>query len=110
MEASNKAGVESVAQNCAKTGNLDWSIITACTGPNTDGNDYGYPSNALMHQMAVATDNLNPPHQWTPWVVINGKPLNQAQLDESLTKLVCQAYTGVPPAGCSAVSEIVDFA
>jgi len=105
MEKDNKAGVESVAQSCASSNGLDWSVISTCTGPNTDGNDYGYPSNALMHDVAIQTNNLQPPHQWTPWVVLNGKPLSQAQLDMSLMTLVCQAYTGPTPAGCKKMSE-----
>jgi interferon gamma-inducible protein 30 len=99
MEASNQAGVESVASACAQKGGLDWSQINTCAGPNpavgtaTDGNP-------LMHKIAVVTNNLQPPHQWTPWVVINGVPLTEDQLNLSLTKLVCQAYTGTPPSGC----------
>jgi len=99
MEASNQAGVQSVAQSCASKGGLDWSVINTCAGSNpavgtaADGNP-------IMHQIALKTNSLIPPHQWTPWVVINGTPLTESQLDLSLIKLVCQAYTGTPPAGC----------
>jgi len=102
MEASNQAGVESVAQACATKGGLDWNVITTCAGPNpavgtaADGNK-------VMHSLAVKTGALVPPHQFTPWVVINGTPLSSSQLDLSLTKLVCDAYTGTKPAGCGKV-------
>jgi len=109
LEASGNAGTASVAQNCAKNNNIDWNVIDACSGSNpaqgtaADGNPH-------MHSIAVATNSLVPPHQWTPWVVINGSPLNQAQLDASLIKLVCQAYTGTPPSCCSAFNWEVDYA
>lgn len=61
--------------------------------------------NGLMHSVAQATENLNPPHQWTPWVVMNGKPLTETQLDQELTKLVCAAYTGAKPAACNKYTQ-----
>lgn len=102
MELSGNAAVESVASNCAVKGGLDWSVIgpsgncsgsSPQTGTTTDGNP-------LMHSIAVATNNLNPPHTFTPWVVLNGKPLSSAQLDLSLNTLVCNAYTGTKPSCC----------
>eukprot|EP00057_Strongylocentrotus_purpuratus_P021948 XP_011676422.1 PREDICTED: uncharacterized protein LOC753478 [Strongylocentrotus purpuratus] len=35
-----------------------------CTG--------GPMGNKLEHSMALKTEALNPPHQYTPWVVLNG--------------------------------------
>lgn len=57
--------------------------------------------NGLMHGIAAATNALKPDHEWVPWVVLNGKPLSDKQLDLSLITLICQAYTGTPPAKCS---------
>jgi interferon gamma-inducible protein 30 len=109
LELSENAGVKSVASNCAAENGIDFNIITQCAGtyPDQGSSDDGNP---LMHNIAVATNNLIPPHQYTPWVVMNGSPLTQAQLDQSLTKLVCNAYTGTTkPAACSAfVSERVE--
>jgi len=103
MENSGKAGVASVAQNCATTGStpLDWNVIETCAGSNpaVGSPDDGNPE---MHRIAVDTNNLVPPHEWTPWVVLNGKPLSSAQLDLSLNTLVCNAYTGTLPACCNA--------
>ena len=28
--------------------------------------------NKLEHEMAVVTNNLNPPHKYVPWVTLNG--------------------------------------
>jgi len=111
MEKSGKAGDTATAQKCAVDNYQDWNTISVtCAGSNPavgtkeDGNP-------LMHNIAVATNSLIPPHTWTPWVVINGKPLSSAQLDESLTKLVCAAYTGTKPPGCNAfVSLNLDMA
>jgi len=110
MEKSGNAGSASVAQRCAADNGQDWSVINKCSGtdPTKGSSDDGNP---LMHSIAVATNSLIPPHEWTPWVVLNGKPLSQAQLSESLTKLVCNAYTGAdkPPA-CKGFAPIqVDY-
>lgn len=93
IEASNQEPAN-VAQGCAtKAGWTDWSEINACTTSSL--------GNGLMHAIAQATENLKPPHQWTPWVVMNGTPLSQTQLDESLVKLVCNKYNGPsPPVAC----------
>jgi len=106
LELSGSAGNLGTAQGCANKNGIDWNIISTCAGSNpavgssTDGNP-------LMHQIAVATNSLVPPHQWTPWVVVNGSPLNQAQLSMSLTPIVCKAYTGTDkPAACNSFTEV----
>jgi len=104
-EASGNAGSTSVAQNCATKNGLDWNVIQGCSG--TTQPQYGTQAdgNPLMHQTALNTQNMQPPHQFTPWVVLNGVPLTSAQLDMSLTKLVCNAYTGTKPSGCTAAQD-----
>lgn len=104
LENSQNAGVTSVAQNCATGSGLDWNVISTCSGSNpavgstSDGNPE-------MHRIAVATNSLQPPHTFTPWVVLNGKPLTSAQLNLSLNTLVCNAYTGTLPACCSTLAN-----
>jgi len=108
LELSGQAGVKAVASNCASSNGIDWNLISTCAGtyPDQGSSDDGNP---LMHNIAVATNNLIPPHQWTPWVVLNGSPLTQAQLDMSLVTLVCNAYTGPnPPAACGKYSSQVE--
>jgi len=88
------------AEGCATDTKLDWSAIQTCAG---DEPDQGAPEqgNAFMHKIANATNSLIPAHQFTPWVVLNGKPLSSKKLDKSLTSLVCDAYTGTKPTGCT---------
>ena len=96
------------AEDCANNNNVDWSAIEACAGkdPAIGSTDEGNP---LMHSIGSATENLQPAHQWTPWVVMNGKPLSSKQLDESLVKVVCDAYTGTKPAGCTSTSQKLNY-
>jgi len=105
LEYSQNAGVASVAQNCATGSGLDWNVISTCAGSNpaVGSADDGNPE---MHRIAVATNSLVPPHTFTPWVVLNGKPLSSAQLDLSLNTLVCNAYTGTLPACCNALPKV----
>lgn len=87
-------------QQCAGSSSFDWSEISSCSE--------GSLGNQLMHQVALATEGLSPAHQWTPWVVMNGKPLSQSQLDTHLVKLVCDAYTGSDkPAACNSMAKYV---
>lgn len=81
------------ASKCAQQTGLNFTAIQALAD-SKEGND-------IQHQVAVATSSLNPPHQWTPWVVMNGKPLTSKQLDQPLKTLICDAYTGSKPSGCS---------
>lgn len=82
-------------EKCATSaGWSDWKDIQTCAN--------GKEGNALMHLIAVATDSLVPAHKWTPWVVLNGKYLNNLKLDLPLIRLVCKAYTGSnKPAACN---------
>lgn len=60
----------------------------------------GSLGNQLINDAARATNSLNPPHQYTPWITINGKPKQG-----SLIREICDAYTGTKPSGCSSPSS-----
>jgi len=112
LEKSGNAGSASVATACANNNGLVWSTIDTCAssdpqkGSTADGNP-------LMHNIAVDTNNLQPPHQWTPWVVVDGSPLNEAQLDLPLIPIVCKAALAnpqctKPPTACTSVSSRIE--
>ena len=54
---------------------------------------------------AMKTLRLEPQHYFTPWFVMNNKPLMSNW--QPLLQNVCNAYTGPKPAGCS--SPAVDL-
>ncbi|NXI62720.1 GILT reductase, partial [Anseranas semipalmata] len=73
---------------------LDAGRIAACV--------QGELGTELMHRNAQLTEALDPPHQYVPWIVINGKHTDelQAQAQSSLLRLVCQLYQGEKPEAC----------
>uniref|UniRef100_A0A8B9V293 Gamma-interferon-inducible lysosomal thiol reductase n=1 Tax=Anas zonorhyncha TaxID=75864 RepID=A0A8B9V293_9AVES len=73
---------------------LDAGRIAACVR--------GDLGTALMHRNAQLTEALDPPHQYVPWIVVNGKHTDelQEQAQRSLLRLVCQLYQGEKPEGC----------
>lgn len=46
--------------------------------------------------MAVQTDSLNPPHQYVPWITVNGQysEADEDAVRTNMLQFVCQTYTG----------------
>ncbi|XP_046719002.1 gamma-interferon-inducible lysosomal thiol reductase-like [Silurus meridionalis] len=63
----------------------------------------GDEGNQLMHQNAKKTASLQPPHQYVPWITINGEHTEELQNKamNSLFLLVCSLYKGDAPPACS---------
>jgi hypothetical protein len=59
--------------------------------------------NQLMHKNAVETKNLNPPHKYVPWVVVDGKP--NTDITEDMLGWVCNNYKGTKPPACKKDSK-----
>ncbi|XP_014668005.1 PREDICTED: uncharacterized protein LOC106809440 [Priapulus caudatus] len=80
---------------CAEQLGFAWKPISNCAN-GTEGNH-------LMHMAGVATDALVPPHQYVPWVTLNGVHTDeiQKQAETDLLKLICNTYTGPKPAACT---------
>lgn len=76
---------------CAGIAKIEWNAINTCA--------YSSEGSSLEHEMAVKTDSLNPPHQYVPWLTLNGRP--STALSSNMLATVCNAYTGTKPAACS---------
>ncbi|XP_063311655.1 gamma-interferon-inducible lysosomal thiol reductase isoform X1 [Pelobates fuscus] len=65
--------------------------------------------NKLMHQNALKTGSLKPPHQYVPWIVLNGEHTDDIQnrAQNALFNLVCETYTGSKPGACSQKKEVI---
>lgn len=85
-----RASKLSAAPRCAAKTGLEWSKIAACV------KDAAWSGN-LDVQMARATAALGASKIGTPWVLIDGKHVEETT---GLLKKVCDALPGVPPAGC----------
>ncbi|KAL9241229.1 hypothetical protein vseg_015361 [Gypsophila vaccaria] len=82
-------------ETCFSVSNLDVQSVKECTfGPHGKELDLKY---------AAATDALKPPHEYVPWVVVDGEPLYEDF--ENFTSYVCKAYKGTLPSACSGESS-----
>ena len=79
---------------CVNTLGIDQATkdqIESCwDGPNSE------QGIQWMHQVALTTAALNPPHEYVPWLVSNGahNSIEQNAITESLWDYVCLKYTG----------------
>ena len=63
----------------------------------------------MIHKLAERTKNLKPPHEYSPWVVINGvhTEILQWKVSEDLKRLVCKLYTGTQPKECQGTFPVL---
>ncbi|XP_075579934.1 gamma-interferon-inducible lysosomal thiol reductase [Pelecanus crispus] len=95
---------------CLESGSSVTKNLEACLqvyAPQLDGGRIaacvqGDAGAALMHRNAQLTQALDPPHQYVPWIVVNGKHTDelQAQAQASLLGLICRLYQGEKPEAC----------
>uniref|UniRef100_A0A2P2I298 Gamma-interferon-inducible lysosomal thiol reductase-like n=1 Tax=Hirondellea gigas TaxID=1518452 RepID=A0A2P2I298_9CRUS len=81
-------------KKCAEQLNVDFDPILMCS-LSREGDE-------VLHEVAVATDNLQPKHTYVPWMVINNihtEEIQSAALSD-LKKYICGVYTGAPPSAC----------
>ncbi|KPP68353.1 gamma-interferon-inducible lysosomal thiol reductase-like [Scleropages formosus] len=81
---------------------VTWESVMSCVK--------GDVGNKLMHNNAQETNALKPPHQYVPWVTINGKHTEDLQdkAMSSLFNLVCSLYKGEKPAACTGAFKKLD--
>ncbi|PAN27773.1 hypothetical protein GQ55_5G107400 [Panicum hallii var. hallii] len=65
--------------------------------PVIDCYNSGY-GRQLELQNAAETNSLQPPHQFVPWVVVNGKPLGEDYMN--FEAYICSVYDGKLPEAC----------
>ena len=90
-----------IASECASKLGLDYSQIRSCVE--------GSLGNQLEHEMALRTNALQPPHQYVPWVTLNGVHTEriQSEAQNNLIQLICDTYQGSPkPQGCSQSQKV----
>ena len=80
------------AEGCAQQAGLDYSKLQACAS--------GPQGAKLDAANAKLTADFGSSRLGTPWVVVNGKALEDP---DTLLKSVCSAYSGALPAGCKGV-------
>jgi len=101
-EAQNSGDFYGAGSTCATKHSLSWSEVETCAkGPE---------GNQLTHAAAVATNNLNPPHQYTPWIITNGQHNvnNENEITTSLLNWACKNYKGTKPPCCSSVDLFLE--
>jgi len=83
------------AMYCAQNAGITYEPIDSCVS--------GPTGNALQHQNALKTAALNPPHQYVPWITVDGVHTDyiQSEVQTNMLAYVCQNYKGTKPAACN---------
>jgi len=82
-------------KKCAEMHSLDQGKVMTCAN--------GDQGKALALAAAQNTEALNPPHEYAPWVTLNGQPMRDEAYD--LQKSVCKAYDAGDKAASGLCSE-----
>jgi interferon, gamma-inducible protein 30 len=92
VEASDDP-IDSV-QKCAEANSIDYTEAMSCAK-----GDRGVD---LIQALGKETSELQPPHQFVPWITINGQPQIDPPEAPGLIAAICKAYNGggVVPHGC----------
>jgi interferon gamma-inducible protein 30 len=85
----------SIAEKCAGEQNITWPEVKACAN--------GTLGKSLEVMYYKETSSLDPPHAYTPWILINGKHVDRTQIIQQ----ICDAYTGPnKPEACNTVQHL----
>jgi interferon gamma-inducible protein 30 len=88
-----------VAKACSPSEDFFNQVVKCTNGPL---------GNALMHLNAVETAALQPPHEYVPWIVVNGIHTEKIQdeISDDMLKFVCSHFKGSLPSGCTAEAKM----
>jgi len=92
------ASIEMGSYDCATELDIDMDPIKECT--------LGATGNKLTFEVGQATETLNPPHEYVPWVTLNGEHSVASELDgekndHNLLREVCIRLSEPKPELCS---------
>ena len=90
--------VSDIAAKCASLVHMDFKELNKCATSEI--------GNLIMHKYATETGALDPPHQYVPWIVVNGEHTEDIQMSMMINMLdyICRIYDGPRrPAGCPPV-------
>ena len=78
--------MRNVSIQCAAQTQIDFSKIDACMKSPL--------GNQVEHQYGLQTDQLQPAHQYVPWITVNGIHTDAIQRDaqKNLVALICKTY------------------
>lgn len=83
-------------ESCFEPLGLDSKLVSDCYA--------GGRGKELELKYAAETNALQPPHQYVPWVVVDGKPLYEDY--QNFLSYICEAYSGTAkPEACSELSS-----
>lgn len=87
------------AKYCASAHAINYTQIDECVN--------GEQGNKFEHEMALKTDALSPPHQYVPWITVNGAHSDsvQSSVQSDMLTYVCKTYKGTKPAACNASTK-----
>ena len=86
MESNDQDDIKTAARKCSKSLNISMNNVDKCM---TSG-----LGNLIQHNNGVLTDQLSPPHQYVPWITLNGvhtDDIENKALDD-LVGLICDTY------------------
>ena len=78
--------METVATQCAQKSTIDFDQVNACARSRL--------GNQIQHTYAAMTESLQPPHQYVPWITLNGEHTEdmEKEAEKDLIGLVCKSY------------------
>jgi len=92
--------IESARGCVSALSKISYSAVKTCA--------QGSEGNQLEHDMGARTESLDPPHNYVPWIVVDGKHTDELQeaAQTNLVGLVCSLYQGQKPTVCKNQSKL----